>query len=221
MRGGRVKAHLGRNPLLDTPGVFRLRPAAASSVAKPREPPRRPPAVRGVVVAEPLRQRGLFVEDYEEMKHDRHHRAVDEDVQRAEQDRPPEDDREHAEVHGITHVAVQAADDELLRRVDGGRRGASEGGEIPHAPRVRRGAHEEERQGEQHRPPRRGRARPGDGQRHEDGHRTRDNERKKQVLQQQRHGHRPCSSGPPNPPSRSAVPQEIMVQLPPNCERPP
>src|SRR5437867_1357847 len=95
------------------------------------------PLVRG---AEAAPQVGLLVADDEEIDDDEPDRPIHEERPRPGQQQLPNQDRCDAEIHRIPDVAVEAADDELARRVYGGQRAAPAPRELPDAGPEQRGA---------------------------------------------------------------------------------
>ena len=79
---------------------------------------------------------GLLVEHDDEMEACCHAEAIDSEGQRMEQQRPAEDDRKHAEVHGIARVLIEATHDQMFWWINGCRGSAPKTGKGPQAPEV-------------------------------------------------------------------------------------
>jgi hypothetical protein len=112
------------NPPLEAPEV----PLVRGSQDLPREPRSTawPPDWDGAVVfvvggAEPLAERRLLVPVDEGDHRGGEDRGVAEQSELTEQQRLPDDEGRHSEVHRVVHVAVEATDDKMLGRRDRGR----------------------------------------------------------------------------------------------------
>ena len=89
---------------------------------QPRNPSRNIDAENFVTIAEHLAQCRLFVGQHEEMKAEPHDRAVPQQAHVAEQQRLPKNDGDDTDIHGIADIAIEAADNQTLRRRDRRRR---------------------------------------------------------------------------------------------------
>ena len=100
------------------------RPGAVhrSAVRPARQPPADPRRILRVRVAELTTQPGLFVGDDEQVHDRKPDRPVDRQRSRAGQQHLAEEDRRHAQVHRVAHVAIEPANDEVARRIDGRKR---------------------------------------------------------------------------------------------------
>src|SRR6202158_5173962 len=76
----------------------------------------------------------LFVEHDEGVKADADGSGVPHERQRPVAHQPAEDGYEHADIHWIACVPVQASHDQLCGRIDRCRRAAPKRREVPHAP---------------------------------------------------------------------------------------
>src|SRR5438876_2171825 len=85
---------------------------ASNRRSQARNPPGNLTAVGHVLRAERLAQRGLLVEDHEEVKGERDDGCVDQHARAGEEESLPEDDGHGAEVGRIAHVSERSADDE-------------------------------------------------------------------------------------------------------------
>src|SRR5262245_18693143 len=83
---------------------------------KPRHPTSHTGAVFVVAGPELGAQMLLFVEPDEGVEEARDDEPVLDEIRCSIEDRPPEDDAEDADVDGVSHVGVETADDESLRR---------------------------------------------------------------------------------------------------------
>ena len=71
-----------------------------------------------VFLAEGFAERGLFVEDDEEMRGEPREDRVDEKVLVAEKESLAENERRDCNVHGVSDEAIRALNDEVLRGKD-------------------------------------------------------------------------------------------------------
>ena|ERR1700730_4741808 len=76
----------------------------------------------GVFAPELPSEGRLFIGANEELKCQPDQKAIDEDAWISKKHRVAEDDREHADVHRISNISIQAGDDEMLGGQDRGRR---------------------------------------------------------------------------------------------------
>jgi hypothetical protein len=137
-----------------------------------------------VLSAELSPQAALFVKDDEQVESGPNAERIDEQRRSSEHNDPAKKHCEHAQVNGISRVAVQAPDDKFFRRIDGRRRATPKGGEIPHAPKVDDAANHKESEGKKKHQARCGRPIPGKKQRNVDAYRSWNDQREQKILQQ-------------------------------------
>jgi len=86
-----------------------------------------------VLIAESSAQRGLFVYDDEEIRAHEPYRPVTGERHGMRHQRFAQNDHCHAEIHWISHVPVEAANDQVPRGIDRGERATPAPGKLKDA----------------------------------------------------------------------------------------
>ena len=86
---------------------------------------------------------GLLIEDNEKMAASKHNYGIEDQTRSMKKDSPTQDSCEDSQIHRISGVAIEPANDEFLGRVNWRRRATAKHGEIPHAPQINCGAYGE------------------------------------------------------------------------------
>src|SRR6516164_7200216 len=92
--------------------------------------------VLGIFGAELMGKAALLVQDDKQMEAGGNADCVDENRGCLKQGGPSNDDGEHPDVHRVSRVTIQPANDKMSWRVDRGRRASSERSEVPDTPQV-------------------------------------------------------------------------------------
>ena len=113
-----------------------------------RDPARDGPAVLFVRGAEFAAEGGFFVEDDENIEGEADEGGILRKPRSAKQSGFAEHYKQHADVHGIAHIAVQRGDDEELRGSDGRGRAQTAHSEFPRTAKIDAGSQDKTEQAE-------------------------------------------------------------------------
>ena len=93
-------------------------------------------AIICILFAKDITKVRLFISSNEKIHKQNDHEQIPDDGQRVKKERPRNDQAKYAQVHGISDIAIEAADDENFGRINGRWRAHSFHRKIPGAPKV-------------------------------------------------------------------------------------
>ena len=111
-----------------------------TSLTKSRNPTRHGAEILLVRFPELPAQRGFFVEKHKNVRNQNTQTSVHRNARRIEQRRLSKNYQQHTDIHGIAHIAVQAADNEKFCRSDRRRRTKAPHRELPCAAEIYAGS---------------------------------------------------------------------------------